>query len=251
MTSRDKSDTTGPEEGPYIQATRGRTDPLASRELATRWHHRSAEKRACYHQAYNLAALALDRQLAASDPDRKKAVVLDVDETVLDNSPFLAEVIALGERPTPEEFRERFFAWLGSASSPAQPGSVAFVEYARSRGVEVFYVTNRLPSHMEATLQNLSEVGFPGVSEDYILLNHGELDFFESKSERWGRVKEDYDVLLYIGDSLNDLEGLIHGRDASPGPEDIDARAQDFGTRYIILPNPMYGSWELDRDPAE
>ncbi|MBU1669497.1 MAG: 5'-nucleotidase, lipoprotein e(P4) family [Actinobacteria bacterium] len=218
--------------------------PFAPREMAVMWQHRSAEKRACYHQAYHLAALALDHALEDSDSDRPKAVILDLDETVLDNSPFFARLLAPGTTITESQVMHEFIEWLEGGEQTVQPGAAEFLNYAKSRGVEPYYVSNRPEAMRDVTIRILKAEGCPNADPEHVLLKKGKLNFFGHKHELWDRVAADHDVLLYVGDNLDDMGGAFDDRGDDSGHDVVDRNAAAFGTRYILMPNPMYGPWE-------
>jgi len=106
--------------------------------LATLFQQKAAEKRALSYQAFNIAKLSLDSQLKVADLTKPLAVVVDIDETVLDNSPFEAKSI-LNNSDYPKYWNE----WCQLAAAKPLAGSVEFLNYAKSKGVVVFYITNR------------------------------------------------------------------------------------------------------------
>jgi acid phosphatase len=185
------------------------------------------------------AALEQDGELAGLPP----AVILDVDMTVLDNTAFEARLVREGrgfERTLWDE-------WVARAEAPAVPGARAFVEKARSLGVEIFYVTNRRAKHEEATRLNLEAEGFPLSAERDTLLMRSEREEWDgNKSSRRRHVAATHRILLLVGDDMNDF--LAGTRGPGMGPEERLARAEAFrelwGRRWIILPNPLYGSWQ-------
>ncbi len=124
--------------------------------LGTLYHQQSAEYKAACYQAYNLGRLLLDKDLADKNIDKHRVIVVDIDETVLDNSPYQAECIL-------ENFNYpvRWDEWCNKASADAIPGALDFLLYARSNGVSVFYITNRKEHLKQVTIQNLVNLGFP------------------------------------------------------------------------------------------
>ncbi len=188
--------------------------------------------------------MALDAALATDDGDRPKAVILDIDDTVLDTSQFFAGILERADEMEPESIMKEFVEWLGRGESRAEPGVVEFLEYARSRGVEPFYVTNRPAALMDLTVRNLQEQGCPNATPERVVLRDGPMDFFGGKKEQWATIEEDYEVLLYIGDNLNDLSDRFKDRGSDAGFGEVDSARGSFGTRFILVPNPMYGSWE-------
>lgn len=203
--------------------------------LATLWYQRSAEMRALYHQCYRNAEIALAENLAWSDKTKPVAVVMDIDETVLDNSPFEGWQVISG-RPFSNS---DWLRWVTLAGAEALPGAVEFTHYADSLGVEVFYISNRTATEAWPTLNNLAEKGFADADTSHLLLRENT----SSKVPRREKLEKDYEILLLVGDNLADMNGRYESRGADLGFSDVDADRDLFGTRYIILPNPMYGTW--------
>lgn len=204
--------------------------------MSTLWYQRASECRALYYQAFNFAKHSLVANLADSKSNKPKAVVVDIDETVLDNSAFEAYSVRTGKQYSKELWHE----WTGKAAAQATPGSLEFLKFAESKGVETFYISNRSVSEMAITLQNLKALGFPFADEAHILLKTDT----SAKTVRRKKVLETHDILILAGDNIGDFDELFEDRKQNFGFETIDAHKAEFGKRFIILPNPMYGSWE-------
>ena len=207
-------------------------------EGALLWTQTSGEARALAYQAFNLARMLLDRDLKLNRRSRmRRAVVVDVDETVLDNSHFQAELVKNRLLYT----GQRWTAWVNSARAMPVPGAVEFLRYAARRGVRVFYITNRNQLEKEGTATNLRKLGFPDVN-DQTLLTKTE---GSSKEPRRQAVSAKFRVVLLMGDNLNDFDGVFEKRKTiSDRLAAVDADKAQFGTRFIVLPNVMYGDWE-------
>ncbi|HKO35221.1 MAG TPA: 5'-nucleotidase, lipoprotein e(P4) family [Pyrinomonadaceae bacterium] len=211
------------------------------------WTQTSGEWRALAYQAFALARLRLDQDLRANRNRRiRRAVIVDVDETVLDNSPYQAMTV---KTRTAYESKS-WLAWCEKAEAAAIPGAVEFLRYANSRGVRVFYVTNRRESEKRCTAQNLKKVGFPDVSDETVLVRTD----VSSKQPRRDNIARKHRVVLLMGDNLNDFAGIFETS------KTIDSRLaatqqnkSNFGTRFIVLPNVMYGAWEeaIYGDPSK
>lgn len=217
---------------------------------AVLWTQTSVEYRATASQAYVLARLQLDRALA--DPSwtaateqvgrplagLPPAIILDADETVLDNAAFQARLIE--DRDVYNE--ANWAAWVNERKATAVPGAVAFTQYARERGVTVFYVTNRNAPEEPATRDNLAALGFPlDPARDTVLTRRERPEWVSDKTTRREHVAKEFRVLLLVGDDLGDFlpnRGTVAERDARVAPY-----AEWWGTKWIALPNPMYGSW--------
>jgi 5'-nucleotidase (lipoprotein e(P4) family) len=204
--------------------------------MSTLWFQHSAEMRASFYQAFNLAEIMLNRHLEVLPANSKPAIVIDIDETVLDNSPFQGQVI-FDSKPYTQPFWEE---WTSLSIAETLPGALEFLNLAKEKGVEVFYVTNRKETEREATLKNLVEQGLPFAENKYLILRTEE----SSKESRRKKIAETYTILLLIGDNLNDFAEVFENRNENNGFAAVDEFKKEFGRRFIILPNPMYGEWE-------
>jgi 5'-nucleotidase (lipoprotein e(P4) family) len=211
----------------------------ASAQQAARdvhWVRDSAEHEALFLEVYHAAAARVD-QLSADLPGGTWAVILDADETILDNSAYYRGVADGRQRDDDASF----VAWARRASSPALPGSAEFIAHVQSLGGVVVVVTNRIPSICEDTRKNLKKLK---LDVDAVLCRtSGSND----KNPRFDAVQNGttdaglppLNVLLWVGDNIEDFPHLTQGSRAKG-----DAALADFGVRFFLLPNPMYGSWE-------
>lgn len=207
---------------------------------AVLWIQSAAEYDAAARQAYNSARRQLDTALTAPG-DKPPAVILDVDETAVDNSAFEARMIRQGKVYSAEEWRK----WVDESAAGAVPGALEFLTYARSRGVTPFYITNRKGEEEPATRENLRRLGYPLTANEDVVLTRGERPEWESgdKEPRRQWVASRYRVLVVLGDDLNDFIPAA-GRTREQRDELVRGNAQRWGTEWIMVPNPMYGSWE-------
>jgi 5'-nucleotidase (lipoprotein e(P4) family) len=204
--------------------------------MATFWYQRSGEMRALYYQGYNLARIALDKKLVKIKKNKKYAVVVDIDETLLDNSPFEAKCIETGTNYTSESWK----AWSNLAKAKALPGAVDFLNYAKSKGVEVFYISNRKIDEKEGTAKNLLNENFPYIDDLHFILKTD----VNSKESRRQKLAKEYEILLLIGDNLADFDQIFENRALNNSFKAVEDNRGKFGDTFIILPNPMYGDWE-------
>lgn len=202
--------------------------------LATLYQQKSAEVEALCYQAYNIAALRLNQILENNPYKKPLAVVVDVDETVLDNSPFEAKSI-LENSDYPTYWKE----WMEHANAKALPGAVEFLNYASSKGVETFYITNRKVEFQDATMKNLKDKGFPHVDEAHIMLRSTE----SNKEVRRQKVLETHEIVILMGDNLNDFTDLFEANSTAERHQNVINLKDEFGKKFIILPNAMYGAW--------
>lgn len=218
---------------------------------AALWIRSAAEYRASALQTYGAARRALDAALAdktwvgaaeetSNDPSQPPAIVLDLDETALNNIEFEERMIAQGKTYDAAIWKE----WTASASAEAVPGAAEFLAYAKSRGVTPFYISNRDADEEPGTRANLQKLGFPlDANLDTVLLRGEQTWKSSDKSARRTWVADHYRLLLLFGDDLNDF---TNARDKSKAERDAIVGQMEswWGTRWFILPNPMYGSFE-------
>lgn len=217
---------------------------------AALWMQTAAEYRASALQAYALATHQLDAALAdptwtaipgSPSTGLPPAVILDADETSLDNSVFEARMVRQGIKYDDTQWK----AWIFESAATAIPGAMEFLEYAKSKGVTAFYLTNRRPDEEAPTRLNMEKLGFPlSSSEDTVLVRADRPEWDTGdKTTRRAHVAARYRVLLVLGDDLNDF---VAARSLSVPARDTIMRdtAAQWGNRWIILPNALYGSWE-------
>ncbi|MGN7203106.1 5'-nucleotidase, lipoprotein e(P4) family [Pedobacter sp. SAFR-022] len=202
---------------------------------AVLWQQHAGEYRALAFQAYNFAKISLLERLKQAGKDKKYCVVVDVDETVLDNSPLQGYEITQGRTFDPKDWSD----WTGKGIADTVPGALSFLKFAAEHQVETFYVTNRDTSEMKGTLYNLKTLGFPNADKAHILLKSSTSD----KEPRRQQILENYHILLLCGDNLSDFSNIFY-RSGKNTIEQVNAAQAEFGTHFIVLPNPMYGDWE-------
>jgi 5'-nucleotidase (lipoprotein e(P4) family) len=202
------------------------------------WTQTSGEWVALSRQAFAVARLNLDRDLRVTRRMRmKRAVIVDVDETVLDNSPYQAMLVKMRRSYEPNSW----LAWCEKTQAAAIPGAVEFLRYANSRGVRVFYISNRRESEKQCTMRNLKQVGFPDVSDATVLVRTD----VSSKQPRRDAVAKKHRVVLLIGDNLNDFAEIFEqSKTIDSRLAAVEQHQTKFGARFIVVPNVMYGAWE-------
>ena len=211
---------------------------------AVLYMQKAAEYRALAYQAFNIARLRLDedfdkknlKKLPKSERKRPRAIVVDIDETVLDNSPAQARSIQTGRGFNLEDW----YGWGEMRKAKAVPGAVDLLNYAVSKGVNVFYISNRDEVQKAATIDNLIKAGFRDVSAENVMLRQKE----SSKDARRAAVAEKYRIVMLIGDNLDDFTGVFERRSVADRFVATDAARYDWGRKFIVLPNAMYGTWE-------
>lgn len=208
----------------------------------TLFMQKSAEYRALCYQAFYWARRTLEedaksmKRLPKTERRKPRAVVVDIDETMLDNSPAQAAGIM-----TNTSFNQKDWArWTEMRKAKAIPGAVDFANYAESAGVKVVYVSNRDESEKAATIDNLKSVGFPDISAENVLLRTTE----STKEPRRTKIAETHRIVILIGDNLNDHANYFEKKSVADRFAETDRVRELFCTRFIVLPNAMYGEWE-------
>lgn len=234
--------------------------PAANDNLnAVAWTQTAIERDLIYRQAWRdaqdqLARARADRRWEALPEGTRKApykgrqtaVIVDVDETVLDNSPYQARLVKQGTSYDKVTWAE----WCREERAAAIPGALEFARHAEKLGVTVFYLSNRANDLREPTLANLRKLGFPVPADKEVFLGLGmpiegcALDPKE-KGCRRQLIARDHRVLMQVGDQLGDFVDVSVEANTIEGRRQAIAPYLDWiGTRWFVLPNPTYGSWE-------
>jgi 5'-nucleotidase (lipoprotein e(P4) family) len=235
-----------------LQAQDPKPAPSGPHELlnATLWVQKSAEWRGLCHQAYTGARAQLDKALktpawtaaleqTSAFEKLPPAVILDVDETVLDNSYYEARLIRDGGSYGPKTWD----AWCKEATATPIPGALEFCQYAHKKGATVFYVTNRKSHLREATRKNLVAQGFP-MREGVETVRTR--DKQRDKGPRRIAIAKEYRILLLVGDNGSDFCSPLLAETNAETRAVADKHSAWWGGRWILLPNPMYGHWEAN-----
>ena len=235
-------------------------DPSKDPKLnALLWMQNSAEFRLLTRQAYRYAADQLHKglqdknwcadevQLQEGGFQRKKpAIILDVDETVLDNSPFNARNIIQGTAFNLENWN----AWAHEEKARPVAGALEFITMAKKQGVEIFYVTNRRDGMRVATMNNLKSLGFP-VTQAHLLTRNDKAGRGGDKVSRRAMVAVKHRIVLLIGDNMADVCSQMDNTDSNERNRIAKEIGDRLGARWIILPNPVYGGWERALQKAQ
>jgi acid phosphatase len=231
-----------------------RAQDLPAHDLlnAVLWMQRSVEYKAHALTAFALARLRLDQALAdpawTAAPKEQTgayqslppAVLLDVDETILDNSGYQAWMVLKDTTFDPKTWN----AYVNTVTSLPIPGAVEFARYADAKGVKVFYLSNRTAEEEEPTRKNLERFGFPmGGSVDTMLMARKQPDWGSAKGTRRAHVAKSYRVLLNVGDNFADFVDEFRGTEAER-VKVLEEHKDRWGREWIMLANPAYGSFE-------
>jgi 5'-nucleotidase (lipoprotein e(P4) family) len=212
--------------------------------LSVIYVQKAAEYRALCHQAFNMARIAVEAELRkpkrlipSAERRKRPAVIFDIDETLLDNSPLQAQYIRDGKLFDLESFNR----WILLEDAKPLPGALEFVRFLKLKGVEIFYISNRTNDVKEATIANLRKFDFPDATPERVLLasRNG-----ETKEPRRDSIRANHRVIMYVGDDLGDMGEMFERKSVADRFAAVDERRDLWGTLYVVLPNPMYGAWE-------
>jgi 5'-nucleotidase (lipoprotein e(P4) family) len=233
---------------------------------ATLWMQTAPEYRAIVEQVFRQAGERIAAQPPGSAAIEQAgvpaealarlpaAVVLDLDETVLDNTVYQARL--LRDRTLYDS--KTWGDWVGAGKAEAVPGAREFIARARELGYVVFYISNRdctaPPPTAEdpcpaktATMRNLVTLGIDSTPDPQRLLLRAERpDWSNSnKSRRREFVAANYRIVAMVGDDLGDfVDPQLYAGDRAR----LESR---FGLNWFLLPNPIYGSWARAFDTVE
>ena len=199
------------------------------------FQQRAAEYSALCQQAYNLASWQIDN--AIRQPHSKPlAIVSDIDETLLDNSPYAVTMAKKGQSYD----QVTWLDWTSRAAAKPMFGSQAFYNEAAKKGIEIFYITNRSIKDKPGTIENLKKLGFPYADQAHVIVR----EIVSSKEQRRQKVAETHEIVLLLGDNLSDFSAVFDKKTEIERQQGVADNASAFGRKFIILPNSGYGDWE-------
>ncbi len=201
------------------------------------WIRNSAEYGAIVRQTYAIAASELHKAVADKEPGTW-AVALDADETVISNSLYEKELRASGKQNNSENWH----AWVKRQEAPPLPGAKNFLNLIKELGGYVAIVTNRSTIDCPDTQANFEKFEIPF---DVMLCKAQDGE----KEPRWEMVEggsasidmPPVEIVMWFGDNIKDFPN--HDQNLRFGSDSLFV---DYGTRYFIMPNPMYGSWQVN-----
>ena len=207
---------------------------ISKKEHSLYWQKNSAEYVALSYQAYNLAKFRLDEKLN-SEFNKRPAIVIDLDETVLNNLPYNEMLIDSSEIFTQESWSK----WVNKKIATKVPGSLEFINYAKSKNVKIVYLSNRRVENYDPTKENLVSLGYP-FDEDTLMLLRDETG---DKTARRNTLN-DYEIIMLLGDNLADFNYIFYKKSNNERIQSVDSLSKMFGDKFIVLPNLIYGDWE-------
>lgn len=208
---------------------------LEGKLYAAVFQQNAAEYQALCLQAFNIARLQLDNILQ-QEHQKPIAIVTDIDETFLDNSPYAVQMAREGKSFSQESWNK----WAVKADAKPVLGSLDFFNYAASKNVEVFYITNRGELDKEGTIQNLKKHNFPFADNEHVIVRTAE----SSKETRRENLSKTHEIVLLLGDNLSDFSAAFDKKSQEERLQNVISNQDLFGKKFIVFPNSGYGDWE-------
>ena len=219
----------------------GQSQVIKSNNLtyAVAWKKTSAEYEALFHQGFNVARQRVETALRVSGTSMPRlAVISDVDDTLLLSTAYWDGLISTNK----EFFEDRAWdEWVKTNDAEASPGAIEFLNFCAENSVEVFYVTNRDQGEQTKNIlmTTLKKLRFPYVDEEHVFV----LRTTSNKEPVRKKISEQYKVVVYLGDNLNDFDRSYYSDDVWSRKAQLTSDIEQFGSRFVLFPNPTDGHW--------
>ena len=200
-----------------------------------RWVRESTEYKALCHQVYNQAIEKLRKKIRHNNfslninNENNYAVIMDLDETVLDNSDYQVNLFNKGE-----SFNMKSWAkWVEKEEARLVPGAKKYINFLRRNNIQIIFISNRMDERLKSTKNNMKKLDIYS-NDDIYLLRKDRADKKTIRREEvftsTGRMEsfDSFRVVQYLGDAMGDFKAKKYIR---------------FGIDQFIFPNPMYGKW--------
>jgi 5'-nucleotidase (lipoprotein e(P4) family) len=212
-------------------------DPrIVNKAYPVLWQQTAAEYRALCYQAYNLAKLRLDAIPKKQLRKEQLAIVTDLDETILNNSYAEAQLLKEGKSFNDATWKN----WISKSAATGVPGAAEFLRYAKHLGLTIFYISNRDTGDVLYTLENLKRLNLPDADTSHMLFQSNT----SSKETRRQKVMTQYKIVMLLGDNLNDFTSAFEKKNFADRFAETDKVKEEWGNKFIVLPNSDYGEWE-------
>jgi 5'-nucleotidase (lipoprotein e(P4) family) len=224
---------------------------FANTSTGLAWTQNSVEKKAISHSMYQLARMRLDYILEHKNSSAfvnqtenhetlPPAVIMDIDDTILDTSAYAGYL----EKNNLTYTAPTWYEFTSKADSPAISGAIDFINYAQSKGVTIFFVTNRDANEKNATIKNLNKIGVKTKNlKDYVLTKGEKPEWRSNKHTRYDEIAKTHRITMIIGDDFNDFIP-IKGLSLKEYSSLFEKHKSHLGFDWIQIPNPLYGNWE-------
>lgn len=206
---------------------------------AVAWKQTAAEYRALYYQGFNIARLRLDAALSTHKKDDKPlAIITDMDDTILLANNYWGHLISKDKDFFDDPIWDE---WIPKNKMIPSPGSLEFLNYAQSKGVQVFYVTSREQGEKtyEYALNHLKINGFPYADTEHLTV----LRDSSNKEKPQSVIAAKHNVVLMLGDNLNDFKRKYYVKNIDQRIQLMEEDKDLFGDKFILFPNPTDGHW--------
>lgn len=204
-------------------------------EIALKYQQKSAEIFALQLQIYRFATERFNEKIKYLNSPEKYAVIMDLDETVIDNTPLLSRDI---ENCHDYSRWDTWNDWEIHGHPNLIPGAKVFLQNVNNHKVRIYYVSDRSQKNKQNTMDLLKSYGLPQVSEKTVLLDT------VSKEERRQAISKNHQIIMLFGDSLPDFAVQFKNNKSTEKQRKLVESSKDyFGNEWIILPNSTYGSW--------
>ena len=199
------------------------------------FQQRAAEYDALCLQAFNLAKMRVE-QTIGQQTLRPRAIITDIDETFLDNSPYAVHQGLQGKDYDQASWHD----WTNRGIADTLTGALGFFRYAAANNFTIFYITNREESERAGTLKNLQLFNFPFADNEHLIMRQSS----SSKEPRRQEVAKKFEIFMLLGDNLADFHDAFDKKTTEERGQNVQAFKEMFGQKFIVLPNPTYGGWE-------
>ncbi|TDR32361.1 5'-nucleotidase, lipoprotein e(P4) family [Hydromonas duriensis] len=207
--------------------------------VAAAWKQTAAENKALYHQAFNIAKERVDAALKKhKKKDKPLAIISDLDETLFDASAYWGNLIQNNKDFFDDAVWDK---WVPSNTIAATAGAQDFLNDVKNKGVEIFYVSSRDQGEktFEYAIANMKALGFPNADAEHVTI----LRDSSNKEPSQKNIAEKYDVVVYLGDNLNDFQRKYYTKNVDQRTQLMEEDKEMFGRKFIVMPNPLDGHW--------
>lgn len=135
---------------------------------------------------------------------------------------------------------EEWNRWVQASKSTEVPGAIAFLKKAHNKGITIFYVSNRDTSSVKSTLIDLKNLDLPNADAEHCIFKSST----SSKEVRRNIVAKDFKIVMLLGDNLNDFSNIFEKKSIPNRLVATDSVEEEWGKKFIVLPNANYGEWE-------
>jgi len=199
-----------------------------------RWVKESNEYKALCHQIYNQALTNIQAKINHNNYslnilNRNYAVIMDLDETVLDNSDYQVDILNKNQTFSIESWS----LWVKEEKAGLVPGAFNYITFLRDNNIQIIFISNRMNERLESTKNNMRKLGIYADEDIYLLrknkqdkktVRRNEIDKLTGRMSTY----DSFTIIQYLGDAMGDFESNESDR---------------FGADQFIFPNPMYGKW--------